>query len=214
VAPRGALIVFVRPPVPGTTKTRLARALGDEAAAELYRAFVIDTVRLAVEIGAEVELACAGDPAHPFLAELVERHGLEATRQVEGDLGARMAHALTRGIAAHGRAVIVGSDAPTLPPSLLAGAFAALDHAELVLGPSHDGGYYLLGATRPPRLAPVRWSTAHALDDTLARNPDARSKRLPPWYDVDTPEDLRLLRAHLALDPGRAPATARALARF
>lgn len=212
-----ALALFARPVVAGSVKTRLSATLGTHAAAELYGAFITDTVRAVM---AEPQLAprlwVAGDPSHESLAQLPA--SIPRARQPDGDLGARMAVALERGLREHGAAIALGTDSPTLPTSYLARALPALEHAPLVLGPAADGGYYLL-ATRDGSgrlrgvLSGVRWSTRHALQDTVAAAERAGLgvRLLPPWYDVDTVRDLALLRLHLSLRPGDAPATAAAL---
>jgi glycosyltransferase A (GT-A) superfamily protein (DUF2064 family) len=115
--------------------------------------------------------------------------------------------------------VIMDSDSPTLPPAQVAGAFAALDGADVVLGPCEDGGYYLIGLKRPqPRLLrEVPMSTPHVLRDTLALAEQAglRVALLAPWYDVDTAQELDRLRADLAYQaPGIAPHTRAFLARL
>jgi len=151
--------------------------------------------------------------AHPDDAPAYDAPRLQAGET----LGARMSHALADALRRADRALLIGTDAPTLPRGFLARAARALDTAEVVLGPSADGGYYLIGArgSAPDLGGPaIRWSTPHALADTRARVSGRRVATLPPWYDVDTPEDLRLLRLHLALDPSAAPATAAALAAF
>ena len=115
-------------------------------------------------------------------------------------------------------ALLVGSDLPTLPtvPLLAAASVLREDRSDVVLGPSADGGFYMIGARGDaPRLGPgVRWSTAHALADTRARLAPRRVAMVRPWYDMDTPEDLRLLRAHLALAPEAAPRTTAVLVDF
>ena len=205
-----ALLVFARAPVPGACKTRLVPLLGEVGAARLYRAFLDDVLRTGVASGFAVELWCAGDADDRDLAELSARHGACRKRQAEGDLGARMGHALEEARGRHERALLIGSDAPTLPVRLLRGAAAALERAPTVFGPSADGGYWLVGAAgNVPRFDGVRWSTPHALADTLDRN--RRAALLEAWYDVDEPEDLRLLRAHLAVEADIAPATRAAL---
>lgn len=210
-AARVPLAVFVRAPVPGETKTRLAPVLGDEGSAALYRAFVWDVLEH-VPAGLEAELWCAGELDHPELVALAERHHIRRVAQPEVGLGARMATALAAAIARSGRGLVIGSDSPTLGPELLSLAAAALDEADVVLGPSADGGYYLVGmrGAVAPIFEGVRWSTHHVLEDTLALAGEAglQPRLLAPWYDVDTPDDLRLLRAHLALAPEAAPHTA------
>lgn len=214
---RTPVAIFARPPRPGSTKTRLAPALGEEGAAALYRAFLADTVARCASVDAlEPSLWCAGDPDAPELVTLAGT--LPRRRQDGGDLGARMAGVLEALVGAAGRALIVGSDAPTLPAGYLRAAAEALERGvDAVLGPTADGGYYLVGARDrvPPLFDGVRWSSPHTLADTLARGRRARVdlRLLPPWYDVDTPRDLRLLRAHLAVAPAAAPRTSEHLAK-
>lgn len=213
---RTPVAVFARPPRPGVAKTRLVPALGERGAATLYAAFLADVLaRCASVPGLGTRVYCADDPEAP---ELVEVTGdLPRVAQRGDDLGARMARALGELVGSAGRGLIVGSDVPTLPAAhLSAAADALVAGAELVLGPSADGGYCLVGVSGavPPVFDGVRWSGPHVLADTLARAREAglRVRLLPPWYDVDTPADLRLLRAHLALAPGAAPRTAQCLA--
>ncbi len=212
---RAALIVFARAPAPGAAKTRLAAAVGPDGAAALSGAFLRDTIDTARRVaGVELAIACAGDADHPAFRADALGGAIPRVPQVGGDLGARLEHAMRRGFGAAPAVVVIGSDAPTLPAELLGRAVDMLDDHALVLGPCHDGGFYLLGARVVPRLDGVAWSTARALADVLARNAGHAPALLPPWYDVDTPDDLRLLRAHLALRPRLSPATARLLARF
>ncbi|MBW2462901.1 MAG: TIGR04282 family arsenosugar biosynthesis glycosyltransferase [Deltaproteobacteria bacterium] len=209
------IAVFLRPPRPGTTKTRLTPSLGSIGAAALYEAFVEDVVaRCRGAPGLEPELWVAGDLDDPFIRGLCPE--LRRTRQPDLDLGGRMAAALEAAVRARGRGLVIGTDVPTLPAAHLVAARDALESADLVLGPSADGGYYLVGVRDnvPDVFRGVRYSTRHCLADTLkrARTAGVTVALLPPWYDVDTPQDLRLLRLHVALDPSRARATAARLA--
>lgn len=205
--------LFARAPVPGRAKTRLAPALGLDGAAALYAAFLRDALST---IASRPELTptlwAASDADVDALRDTAPDLALHV--QPAGDLGVRMRAALDHGIAQRGAAIVVGTDVPTLPSRLVRAAVETLRHADVVLGPSADGGYWLVGArARTFALDGVRWSTAHALADTIecARS-NARSVALvPPWYDVDTPDDLLLLRTHLRLRPHAAPHTARAL---
>jgi rSAM/selenodomain-associated transferase 1 len=208
---RVPLAVFVRPPHPGKTKTRLVPALGDQGAVDLYRAFVQDTIQTVLAADCfDITVWVAGDPEDPSLEGLVA--DLPRRAQSKGDLGVRMAQTLETHIAHAGRGLIIGSDAPTLPESVLRAGLDALDRHDLVLGPSADGGYYLIGARgRVPRVFEgIAWSTPSVLTETLsrARSAGLTVALLPPFYDVDTPDDLRLLRTHLTLDPSAAPVTA------
>lgn len=210
-----AIRIYTRPPIAGATKSRLAVSIGDHQAAMLHRAFLEDTILHARAVpGAVVSLDVTED--HPRLRALAETHGLSIQLQREGDLGARMAASIANALIGHVRVLLVGSDAPLLGPSDLRTAEAALASAEpfdAVFAPTPDGGYALLGALRPLALPDVRWSTRFALRDSeqsLDRQ-GLRHRRLSPTFDVDRPEDLRLLRAALSVEPGLAPATARAL---
>jgi hypothetical protein len=235
-----ALVVFARAPVPGQVKTRLFRGqgvpspplpmppVGPEEAAALHRAFVADVLRCGAAAGlfSRRRLYVAGDPDHPFLREAAAASGFLLRPQGEGDLGQRMHAALVAELAAGAAAaVLIATDSPTLPPELLRQAGASLRAAApgpaVVIGPAADGGYYLIGVTRPcPSLFiedPIAWGTNQVLPATLARLARLRAEGaavelLPFFYDVDTPADLLLLRSHLALLPeDAAPHTLRAL---
>lgn len=213
------LAVFVRTPRLGEVKTRLGAVLGAQRALGLYRAFVEDTLELCVSLQRsrtlDVALWTAG-PTDAVVDAWSERLGAEARRQPEGDLGERIAAALREGLVDHEAVVLLGSDAPTLPAALVATLLDELARVDMALGPTSDGGYYAIGAARgfAPDLTGVRWSTRHALIDTMAVNAGARIALASPWYDVDGSADLVLLKTHLALDPLAAPATASYLKRF
>lgn len=226
--------VFGKRPDPGHVKTRLASGFGPEFAAEVHAAMLFDLLDLwgsesVLAPGGRRVLVYAPDDAGPWFDERVpESFALQP--QAPGDLGQRM-RAFFEGEFADGadRVVLIGSDSPTLDPSIVVSAFLCLEQNDVVLGPSTDGGYYLIGA-RPP--APsifegLDWSTPSVLSQTIDRLGDAGVSLavLPPWYDVDTPDDWRMLAGHLRalrrsrLDPGlprtesliertRGPATA------
>ena len=200
--------LFGKPPVPGLVKTRLGASLGDAVAASLYRAFLLDAVTHARCLRGPVTLFVDGDPAHPAL-EVVE---LPTCVQEGADLGERMARCFERELAFGVPVLLAGTDVPTLPERVWHAAREALETHAQVYVPSVDGGYVLVGAREVPRFDGVRWSTRHALADTLAQNPEAAV--IEPWYDVDDADDLRLLRLELALRPSAAPTTAAYLARL
>jgi hypothetical protein len=136
-----------------------------------------------------------------------------ALLQPEGDLGVKLGAAFDEGLRRYERVVIIGSDAPTLPIDLIVAAFDSLETNAIVLGPANDGGYYAIGASHSvrPSFERVRWSTTDAIADTKRANAQRQVATLAPWYDIDEPEDLAVLRAHLSVDPTAAPATARHL---
>lgn len=211
------LAVFVRPPIAGKVKTRLAGLFGDRGAAELYQAFVEDTLRMCARVRAagrvDVMLWSSG-PEDEIVSEWARRLDVPARLQPEGDLGVKLRAAFDEGLRRYERVVIIGSDAPTLPIGLIGEALASLENASIVLGPANDGGYYAIGASHSvrPSFERVRWSTSDALQDTMTANVHQNVAVLAPWYDIDDPEDLGILRAHLSADPAAAPATARRLA--
>ena len=200
---RAAVGLFAKPVVPGRVKTRLCPPLSSGDAARLYRAFLADTTATLAAGTAWDWTVFSTDPAGQE-----ETWPAEAPRprtwhpQVGEDLGRRMHQALCLLLdEGYERAVLVGSDHPTLRGARIAAAIDRLDEAEVVLGPSLDGGYYLVGVTRPrPELfTAMEWSTPRVFADTLERLRalDARVAFTDPWYDVDTHDDLRFLRLHL-----------------
>ncbi len=197
-----ALIVVAKRPAPGQTKTRLVPPLSREEAAALYEGFLRDTLDLMRGVpDVQHVIAYLPHAARAYFAQLAP--GFELLPQSGGDLGTRLDRALTHYLdRGYARAVIMNSDGPTLPSEYLRQAFELLaDDVEVVLGPSDDGGYYLIGLKRPaPRLLrDVRMSTAHVLADTLhiAQEEGRRVALLPAWYDVDDRAALERLLAEL-----------------
>ena len=182
------VIVFARTPRLGAVKRRLARGIGAMAALRFYRAQLAATLRAARDPRWQLVLAATPDRAGARWPAQVPRQP-----QGQGDLGARMLRALSR----HRRAVLVGSDIPGLSRADLAAAFRALGRADAVFGPAEDGGYWLVGfgPRRPAHpFADVRWSTRHALADTLANFAGRRVALLRRLRDVDTAADLAAIR--------------------
>jgi rSAM/selenodomain-associated transferase 1 len=202
----GVLGIFAKQPEPGKVKTRLASELGDEAATQLHEAMLFDLLDLfdspgVIAPGGRKVIVYAPDDAGPWFDERVPAsYALQP--QADGDLGRRMAE-FFRGEFEDGasRVVLIGSDAPTLDPSFLVSAFLALDGRDVVLGPASDGGYYLVGCRGavPPMFGAIDWSTPDVLAQTVDRldSTGLTLAVLPPWYDVDTPADARMLRGHL-----------------
>lgn len=184
----------------GRVKTRLAREIGAGRAAQLFRQMTAHT--LAVSGSGPWRSIVALDPPKDVIGFSRLHGGVDVMPQASGDLGARMAAAMEAAPA--GPVVVIGADAPGMRPAHLHAAFAALKRCDAVFGPAADGGYWLIGLARwrrAPRLFDgVRWSSEHALDDTIASLPgEFRVARLDRLTDVDTAEDLRnappLLRA-------------------
>jgi rSAM/selenodomain-associated transferase 1 len=204
-----------KPPVAGLSKTRLAAVVGQERAAELARAFLLDSAAIARQLATREHAALIAfhspDDANEALAALLPRWTLAP--QGEGDLGARMGRAVERLFAeGSGRALLMGADAPTLPPALLELLLAALrDGADAAVIPALDGGYCAIAFARPlPALLDgIPWSTPEVLAATRARAvaEGLRLDLLQAWHDVDEAADLDLLRLTLAggAPPGGSP---------
>lgn len=192
------LIVFARWPEAGATKTRLIPALGEQGAADLHRMMTHHTLRTAGRLarqrtGVNIEVRFAGGDAER-MAGLFGDH-LRYVPQGEGDLGARMNRAIDDALAhGAGRAVVIGTDCPELTAPLLAHAFDQLDGADAVVGPASDGGYYLIGMSKPhPQLfTDPDWGKESVLATTLdiAERHGIRIARLVELNDIDRPEDL------------------------
>jgi len=194
--------IFAKRPVPGQVKTRLAAETSSAWAAEVARLFLLDTLERMSNVAARRVLAFAPVDAEPYFVEIVTGR-YELVPQGDGDLGQRMAAFFTRQQENGATAtVLIGTDSPTLPVAYVEQAFAALESADVVLGPATDGGYYLIGCGKrlPPIFAGMRWSSDRVLAETVAKltEPDWKLAVLPPWYDVDTLTDWRMLQGHLA----------------
>lgn len=210
-----ALVIVGKAPEPGVTKTRLSPPLSAEQAADLYRGFLQDTAAMALGLGWErvtlVYPPRAG--AERELAALLPAAVRLLAQPGEG-LGAALPDAFARHFAeGFRRVVLIGSDNPTLPPELVEAAERGLDDHDLVIGPSADGGYYLLGMERLQRglFERITWSTEVVYHETLkrARELGLRTHAVDEWYDVDTVADLDRLRAELTLLPPHLAASTR-----
>lgn len=194
-----AISVFSRAPVPGNTKTRLIRALGAQGAARLHRGMLRRVLEVASTIRqATLTLVCTPDPYHPFFDALQHEFELSTAKQRGNDLGERMSFELNRCLKTHAAAIVVGSDCPFIQPHDYLTAFEALlDGTTVALGPSRDGGYYLIGLSQPaPALFKgISWGTDTVLESTLAliKSQGFQWLGLPERSDIDTPDDLAFL---------------------
>jgi rSAM/selenodomain-associated transferase 1 len=182
------LVIFARAPRLGTVKRRLARGIGAMATLRFYRG---QLAALLGAVGRDRRWTTAIS-ATPDRVRARWPRRLPILAQGRGGLGQRMARAMRP----HRRVVIVGSDIPEVGAADIAAAFRALGRADAVFGPAEDGGYWLvgLGPRRPSApFARVRWSTHHALADTLANFRNHRVALLRRLRDVDTAEDFRAL---------------------
>ncbi len=189
------IILFAKAPAPGRVKTRLAERFGAIAAAELHTALVADMIELLGSLAdaAEIELHTDMD------TDAWPEAGVSRALQRGGDLGERMYFTLERALAGgRPKAMIVGSDAPTLPLSHLEQILSS--NADVALGPADDGGYYAISCRRvhPRMFRGVRWSGPSTREQTrqAAERCGLTVEFGPAWFDVDTPADLeRLQRA-------------------
>lgn len=193
--PATLLVLFVRAPVPGRVKTRLARHLGDDAACDLYRAMVDDLLANARVAGYPIALFHDG-PAAELPADW--RHCVRQLSPQQGEtLGARMAAAFTQGFAAGWeRVLLLGSDIPELDAAIIHAAAAALDAHDVAIAPAVDGGYCLIAlkrdSYRPEIFDDIPWSTDRVLELTLARCHQANLcvATLRTLQDLDTLTDI------------------------
>lgn len=201
------VIVFVKNPVPGQVKTRLTPHLSPEQAASLYQAFLVDWCNAVSTIStAHRVIAYTPPESLSALQTLIGEEPVYVPQQ-GASLGERLIVA-ARWACDQGYAkfLFVGSDSPTLPVQHLEHALNLLESRDIVIGPSVDGGYYLIGFSKhgaslsiPTIFERITWSTDAVFQQTLRKiqTVNARLGVLPPWYDVDTPTGLQLLRDHL-----------------
>ena len=190
------LVVMAKVPAIGRVKTRLGREIGAVAATQFYRTTLAALLRrLARDSRWRTIVAVAPDRdrGSPALLPWLTRTG-----QGEGDLGQRMQRVMDR--AGCGPVIIIGTDIPAIAPRDIAEGFRALGSADAVFGPAPDGGYWLVGFKRSPAIprpfGDVRWSSTHALADTLAGfDVSANVRQLRPLADVDDGETFRAMCA-------------------
>ena len=201
-----AVAIMAKAPRPGEVKTRLCPPLLPSEAAALYRSFLLDKIAsVGALVDAQPVIAYTPDDARAEFADLAP--GFSLVAQQGPDLGARL-HSTLAGLLTDGcaGAIAVDSDTPTLPGAFLQQAVHCLSRPgpDVVLGPTEDGGYYLIGMRRahPELFDAMPWSTPDVFDVTLHRAAmiGLRVTCLAPWFDVDTPEDLDRLRTILGAD--------------
>jgi uncharacterized protein len=217
------IIVFAREPIPGSSKTRLAARIGARNAAALADAFTRDALAKVRELDVPIVIAGTATGAvlnNRYFRFLARQFHATLIDQEPGNLGSRMARVMapfaSRGV------LLIGTDTPSLPGSALRRALALIRHHQVVLGPSLDGGYYLVGVRgdMPDMFRGIRWGGARVFQQTTARlaRLGIRPALAPGWYDVDRWGDLLLLTEQVRRLPQRralpCPETARVLARL
>jgi rSAM/selenodomain-associated transferase 1 len=200
-----ALLVVGKAPRAGLAKTRLVPPLLPDDAAQLYRGFLCDSVAMALELGWErVSLV------YPHGSDHALRSLLPPAVHFFQQPGEGLQDALVSAFASHfglgfDRVVLIASDTPTLPSTIPEQACVALETHDLAIGPSVDGGYYLIGMRKlhAALFEGIDWSTHQVFRQTMARATGLRLRifATPEWYDVDEPDDLIRLRADLESSP-------------
>ncbi|MFQ5803785.1 MAG: TIGR04282 family arsenosugar biosynthesis glycosyltransferase [Candidatus Methylomirabilales bacterium] len=214
---RMVVAIMAKAPRAGEVKTRLCPPLSTNEAAELYRCLLLDKIEQVRTVTKAIPaIAFTPDEGRTFFEEVAP--GFLLLPQRGGDLGVRLAHNFDQLLAkGYTGALAIDTDTPTLPTHFLELALdlIATPAIDLVLGPSEDGGYYLIGLRKLYRelFEEIAWSTAEVMPETI-RRAEAKGLKvatLPVWFDVDTPDDLERLKASLK---SAAESTARHTRRF
>lgn len=198
---RRCLIIFAKEPVKGKVKTRLNDYLSKEECFNLYKAFLKDTIELTKKIRCKDKILAYDSDKYPDYLKKIAPDFI-FYKQNGKDLGMRMHNALKFVIRDNSsKVVIIGSDLPTLPASSIKKAFDLLNRADLVLGPSLDGGYYLIGLKSPciGLFKGITWSSAMVFQETINRTKKLKKSIafLDKRYDIDDIESLFRLQSDL-----------------
>jgi uncharacterized protein len=212
------LVIMAKAPRLGSVKTRLAERLSLQAVTELYRCLLNDTIALAQALDhVEIAIMCPASDVEDLSRAVAKTVQIvpQTGRGLAAGLDSVFAHFAAPG---HQRVIAFNSDSPHLPASILETAFDALGACDLVVGPTHDGGYYLVGAkaSYPGLFASDGMGTANAFEALLTR---ARALGLSVhltdlFYDIDVAADLTQLADELQRIPGKAPRTAKWLSEW
>lgn len=193
------LLLFVKSPIKGQVKTRLAAETCGDFEVELYKYFVEDTISLTENLDVHLELYFyPANTKSTFLKWLGEQHCYRA--QTGNNLGERLRNAFGNAFEeGFSNVVAIGSDSPDLPVHYLTESFEILDAHDTVIGPANDGGYYLIGFSKegfiPDVFDNISWSTDSVFEQTVSilKRHGRKMYLLPLWHDVDTIADLKSL---------------------
>jgi len=194
------IAVFAKAPVPGEVKTRLVPLLGPSGAAALHAGLVRRTLAMATQARPRaVDLWCAPTTDDPFFERCAAEFGVALHAQVGRDLGERMCHAIAAGLHEADAVIVIGCDCPVLGAADLEAALGALRRHPVAIAPAEDGGYVLVGMTKPHEaiFRDIDWGTAAVMGQTRARLSAGRIDwhELPTRWDVDRPVDHARLQA-------------------
>jgi len=200
-----ALVLFAKAPIAGEVKTRLQPEITPENSARLQEAMIKDSISLMSEINNVEKIIYFLPIEKKYVFEkFIDGLPFHLNCQNGIDLGKKMENSFhdlfNKGFF---RVVVIGTDSPTLPKEYISKAFIDLNNADMVIGPSIDGGYYLIGFKEKvlPVFSPVEWGSNKVLLQTeeLIKKHNLKLSLLPIHYDIDTIEDLRYLKTHLKL---------------
>ena len=198
-SPKNCILFFVKDPVKGGVKSRLAAELDDTIAVELYKNFILDMLTTLTACEAQCLICVYPQSALGKVREWLGA-GYDCLPQEGNDLGERMKNSFIKAFSMeYERAILIGSDIPDLPRFLITDAFRALETNDGTVGPARDGGYYLIGFRNDTLVTDVfdtiKWGGKTVLRNTLNRlQKSAYSVHLlPPWSDVDTIADVMAL---------------------
>ncbi len=184
-----ALVVFLRLPILGKVKTRIATSTGDEMALRIYQHLMACALQSAAETNIPVFLFYEG--GIPSLSDRDKR--FTYVEQTVGPLDQKISHAISFVLGTYSKVIVIGSDCPELSSTTLKESFKQLDTSDIVIGPAVDGGFYLLGCKKlnPEILQDIQWSTSSVLQKLLSnvRNAGLSFHLLDELADIDTEAD-------------------------
>lgn len=219
-AKRSSIIIVAKRPVPGNVKTRLCPPLTPQESSNLYSCFLQDTIDKVAKVPGALkylaldieDIEVQGGEIAPPLHSISTPQSFKVISQGSGDLGERLAYLADYAFKESDRLIFVGADSPSLPIPYLESALQLLGDNDVVIGPSEDGGYYLLGMAGcfTFLFERVEWSSDRVFKQTLdcARSAGLKVNSMPTWYDVDTSSDLSRLVLDIKDERTVAPITA------
>ncbi len=187
------LIIFIKNPILGKVKTRLAASIGNESALKVYLKLMQHTQEVALQVDCDRHLFYDSNISED---DSWSTHSFEKKLQSNGDLGHRMEAAFTNVLSDGNSTIIIGSDCPEISPQLIEEAYNKLELVDVIIGPTHDGGYYLLGMKdlHPSLFRDIEWSSSTVFDDTIEKIKSAGLlyTQLPIRHDMDEVSTLEL----------------------
>lgn len=190
------IVLFAKKPIPGLVKTRLLDTYSEQQAADIASGLLLATVdRVYTDWPGKVIVSVWPDDDHPGFAEIKQNYDVEFTRQVPGDLGQKMLAVLRQGIESCGAAAVFGCDIPHIDADILKTAFNLLRDGQNIIGPTEDGGFYLLGLTQIDKkiFDNIEWGTESVFERTMNNLHDCeitKPETLATLRDIDTADDV------------------------